>query len=193
MISVEEMRKLEEKAFASGVDVDELMERAGKACAEEIEERLGTGKKIAVFIGPGNNGGDGLVAARYLKKSNNVSLVLVKEPSTGAAKKNLERAKKAGLGFSGVRDADVIIDAMLGIGAKGELRGEIREACRRFNLMAGFKIAIDVPTGVDADSGESDGDAARVDATICLHECKQGCAKAGKNISGELWIVDIGL
>lgn len=193
MITVREMRELEEHAFENGATVDSLMERAGRACADEIGKRLGAGKKIVVFVGPGNNGGDGLVAARYLGKNNEVSLVIVKEPRTEAAKKNLERAKDAGLGCAPACDADIIIDAMLGIGARGALRGEIKEACMEFNRIKGFKIAIDVPTGVDADSGESDDDAVRADATICLHECKQGCAKAGKNIRGELWTVGIGL
>jgi NAD(P)H-hydrate epimerase len=189
MISVDEMRQLEEKAFSSGVKIEDLMERAGKACADEIETRLGTGKKIVLFIGPGNNGGDGLVAARYLNQNNDVSIVLVKEPKTDVAKMNLQRAKEAGVKFTDESDAEIIVDAMLGIGAKGALRGEIKEACRKINLMKGFKIAIDVPSGLDADSGEEDEDAIKADSTICLHDCKKGCEKA----AGELWIVDIGL
>ncbi len=189
MISVEEMRRLEEDAFASGVRIEDLMERAGKACAEEIEKRLGAGKKLAIFTGPGNNGGDGFVAARYLNERNDVVVVLVKEPKTDVARMNHQRAREAGVEFGDVEDADIIVDAMLGIGARGALRGEIREACRRINQMGGFKVAIDVPTGVDADSGERDDDAVRPDATICLHDCKKGCANEG----GELWVVNIGL
>ncbi len=189
MISGEEMRQLEEKAFASGVNIDALMERAGKGCTEEIERRLGNGKRILLFIGPGNNGGDGLVAARYLNEKNDVTIVIVKEPKTDAARKNLERAKDAGLRFGILDDADIVVDAMLGIGATGALRGEIKEACRRINQMKGFKVAIDVPTGIDAGSGECDGDAVKADATICLHDCKEGCEK----LAGEFWVVDIGL
>lgn len=188
MISVEQMRKLEHEAFERGATVEELMERAGKACAEEIEKRLGTGIRIAVFIGPGNNGGDGLVAARYLNEKNDVVVVLVKEPKTDAAKLNYQRAREAGMEFGNVEDAVVIVDAMLGIGARNPLRGEIREACIMINGMAGFKVSIDVPTGVGAD-GDIDADAVRPNATICLHDCKEGCEKAG----GELWIADIGL
>jgi hydroxyethylthiazole kinase-like uncharacterized protein yjeF len=189
MISVDRMRHLEERAFASGVTIESLMERAGKACALEIERRLGTGKKIAIFIGPGNNGGDGLVAARYLREKNDVVVVVVEEPKTDVAKLNLQRAKEAGVEFADADSADIIIDAMLGIGARGALRGEIREACRKINLMDGFKVAIDVPAGLDADSGEKDIGALKADATICLHDCKKGCETG----AGEQWIVDIGL
>lgn len=188
MISAQEMRELEGRAFASGTTVEELMERAGKACADEIEKRLGTVKKIAIFIGPGNNGGDGLVAARYLHGKNDVSVVLVREPATDAAKMNHKRAKDAGVRLADCDEADIIIDAMLGIGARGPLRGEIRNACIRINRMKGFKVALDVPSGVDAD-GNVDADSVKADATICLHECKKGCEKTG----GELWVVDIGL
>ena len=188
MISVEEMRKLEGKAFASGVTADELMERAGKACADEIEKRLGSGKRIAIFIGPGNNGGDGLVAARYLKRKNKVTAIVVREPKTEAARRNYERARKAGVGFADTETADIIVDALLGIGTKGELRGDIRDACRRINSMEGFKVAIDLPSGLGAD-GKADENAVRADATICIHDCKEGCEKTG----GEFWVVDIGL
>jgi ADP-dependent NAD(P)H-hydrate dehydratase / NAD(P)H-hydrate epimerase len=189
MISIQEMRLLEERAFASGASIDSLMESAGKACAHEIEKRLGRGKKIAVFVGAGNNGGDGLVAARYLKEKNDVTVVIVKELKTDAARKNLERAKEANLKFADIEDADIIIDAMLGIGTIGTLRGEIKETCKKINQMKGFKVAIDIPTGVDSNVGKCDEDAIKADATICLHDCKKGCEKS----AGELWIVDIGL
>ena len=131
MLTVKRMRELEEKAFASGTTVEELMERAGRKCAELIESKLGAGKRILVFCGPGNNGGDGLVCARYLNEKNEVSVILVKEPGTDIAKKNLSRAKEAGVEISASCDkADIIIDALLGIGAKGALRGEIKGACR---------------------------------------------------------------
>jgi NAD(P)H-hydrate epimerase len=194
MITVEEMRRLEERAFAAGITVEELMEKAGKLSAEEIEKHLGTGNKVAVFVGPGNNGGDGLVAARYLSEKNDVTVIIVVDPKTDAAKKNLDKAEEAGVKFAeSVPDADVIVDAMLGIGAKGALRGLVALTCTQVKWMNGFKVAIDVPTGVDAESGECDSDAIIADATICLHDCKEGVEKAGKETRGELWIVDIGL
>ncbi|MBU0527449.1 NAD(P)H-hydrate epimerase [Candidatus Micrarchaeota archaeon] len=192
-ISVQEMRKLEEKAFARGVSILELMEEAGKNCAMIIESKLGTGKKIIVFTGPGNNGGDGLVAARYLRQKNQVKIILVKDPKTDASRKNLEQVKNSVGLIAQIEEADIIIDAMLGFGARGALRGEIKDTCKMINKMKGFKVAIDMPTGLDADSGEVDPDVIISDATICLHKCKVGVAKAGKEIVGELWIVPIGL
>jgi len=186
-ITVKEMRELEEKAFARGATVLELMERAGEECAHLIETKLGTGKRIVIFCGPGNNGGDGFVCARYLSKNNDVSLIIPIEPKTEAAKENLRKAQEAGIGVvESIGEADVVIDALLGIGAKGPLRGPIKDACRSINSSKAYKISIDVPTGTDADRGESDSDAVKPDATICIHAPKTGQA-------GELWIADIGL
>ena len=90
------------------------------------------------------------------------------------------------------KSADVIVDALLGIGAKDGLRSPIKEACDIINSSEAVKISIDVPTGMDADTGEVDKHAVLPDATLCIHAAKKGIAKEwGK--SGRLWIVDIGL
>ncbi|MBU0532755.1 NAD(P)H-hydrate epimerase [Candidatus Micrarchaeota archaeon] len=180
-ISAEEMHRLEENAFAKGVTVLELMEKAGKRCAQIIESKLGTGKKIVIFCGPGNNGGDGLVCARYLHEKNDVFVVAL-EPKTEAAKINYKRAKETGVKFIGiekVRDCDIVIDALLGIGAMGTLRGEIKEMCKKINSMKAYKISIDVPTGARIDE-----DAIKADVIIAIHAPK---------IKGKQWVVDIGL
>jgi NAD(P)H-hydrate epimerase len=193
-ISVREMRELEEKAFSGGTSVLELMERAGKECARLIESRLGKGKKIIVFCGPGNNGGDGFVCARYLAEANDVSLVVPIEPKTEEARANHHRAEDAGIRTVKLDEAhgekaDVVVDALLGVGAMGALRGLVKGSCSMINSMKGFKVSIDVPTGMDADTGGRDPDAVRPDATICIHAPKKGVGKA----AGELWIADIGL
>jgi len=198
-VSVKEMREIENKAFASGTSVLELMERAGKGCAEIITLQVGTNKKIIIFCGPGNNGGDGLVCARYLSENQEVAVVLPIEPKTDVAKENLERAKKTNVKFLNFEEseefsksADVVVDALLGIGAKKGLRSPIKEACNRINQSEGFKISIDVPTGMDADSGETDEHAVLPDATLCIHAAKKGIEKEWEK-SGRLWIVAIGL
>ncbi|MFH1684970.1 MAG: NAD(P)H-hydrate epimerase, partial [Candidatus Micrarchaeota archaeon] len=122
-----------------------------------------------------------------------VKIILVKDPKTDASRKNLEQVKDSVGLIAQIEEADIIIDAMLGFGAKGALRGEIKDACKMINKMKGFKVAIDMSTGLDADSGEVDPDVIISDATICLHKCKKGVAKAGKKITGELWVVPIGL
>ena len=192
-ISVQEMRNLENKLFASGIHVTELMEKAGEECARAIESRLGSGKEIIVFCGPGNNGGDGLVAARHLSDKNSVKIVQIVEPKTEPAKLNFERAE--GIEFVVLPekiDADIVVDALLGIGASGPLRGKIKDACILINQSKAFKVSIDVQTGMDADTGETDEDAVMPDATICVHLPKTGQIKA-KEKTGELWVVDIGL
>lgn len=198
MISVSEMRRLEEEKFAKGTTVLELMERAGRECAKLIESKLGTGARIIIFCGPGNNGGDGLVCARYLRERNDVTVVLPIDPKTEAAKANHERAKAEGVKFGSVDEtrcapAEIVVDALLGIGAKGSLRGSIKEICVMINSRKGFKVSVDVPTGMDADSGECDPDAVKPNATICIHAPKSGEEKAGKEKTGELWVADIGL
>jgi hydroxyethylthiazole kinase-like uncharacterized protein yjeF len=196
-ISVGEMQEIEEKAFASGITVLELMERAGRECAKLIESKRGTGNRIVIFCGPGNNGGDGLVCARYLAEKNDVAVVMPIEPKTDAAKANRKRAEDAGIRIVGPEEAkmkaDIVVDALLGIGAKGALRGKIRDGCILINSLKAYKISIDVPTGIDADSGERDLDAVKPDATICIHAPKTGEMKAGKRATGELWIADIEL
>ncbi len=198
-ISRKEMRELEEKVFAKGTTVLELMECAGKECVRLIEEKLGTGKRILVFCGPGNNGGDGLVCARYLCKSNKVIVVMPLEPKTDAAKRNLQLIEKEKINIiTQLRDAeklrcDIAVDALLGIGAKGTLRGPVKNVCRFINSLETYRVSIDVPTGMDAETGSCDPDAVRADATICIHAPKTGEIKAGKEKTGELWVADIGL
>ncbi|MBU0591805.1 NAD(P)H-hydrate epimerase [Candidatus Micrarchaeota archaeon] len=199
-ISVKKMRELEENAFANGTTVLELMERAGKACADMIKNKY-SARNAIVFCGPGNNGGDGLVCARYLVDFGfGVSVILPIEPKTDATKTNYERAKSAGVVFVKLDDLQdnenrfyIVIDALLGIGAKGKLRGEIKKSCQLINSMSGFKISIDIPTGMNADTGECDPDYVEPDATIGIHAPKTGEIKAGKKKTGESWIVDIGL
>jgi NAD(P)H-hydrate epimerase len=88
---------------------------------------------------------------------------------------------------------DVVVDALLGIGAKLPLRGEIKEAAKLINSYNAYKVSIDVPTGMDADTGETDLDFVKPDATIALHAVKTGMEKAGKEKTGEIWVLDIGL
>jgi hydroxyethylthiazole kinase-like uncharacterized protein yjeF len=197
-ITVAEMRALEKKAFEKGASALELMERAGKECARLIEEKRGTGKMILVFCGPGNNGGDGLVCSRYLAEKNDVTIVMPLEPKTKEAITNFELAKAAGLKFAWMSETpslkpDIIVDALLGVGAKPGLRGAILDACMLINSFDTFTIAIDVPTGMDADSGECYPEAVIPNATICIHAPKTGEMKAGATKTGLLWVADVGL
>ena len=203
-MTVSEMRSVEEKAFASGVTVLELMERAGKECAILIDTRLKTQdskpakKTVIIFCGPGNNGGDGFVCAKYLNLKNQVYLVVPVEPKTGAARAKFFEAENKQVKIIPMQEASfikphIIVDALLGVGAKLPLRGEIKEACRLINSMNSFKVSIDIPSGMDADIGECDPDAVVPDATICIQAPKIGEVKAGKEKTGGIWIADIRL
>ncbi len=183
-ITVAEMREYEESRIRNGTSVLELMEQAGKGAAEIIIRKLGTGNRITVVCGPGNNGGDGYVCARYLRKENRVNIVEAGAPMTREAAENREKVVEL---ISGGIDGDIVVDAMLGIGSRKPLRGRIREICR---MLRGKKvISIDVPTGVDADSGEADDYAVMPYATISVHMPKTGVLKYGK--AGLMWTIEI--
>ncbi len=147
-----------------GISPLQLMENAGSGVARTVEERFGKGLKIAVFSGTGNNGGDGFVAARHLSFNNEVTLFLVGEEAkirSEEAKHNWEILK--GLDFVEIkvlRDSsqirsldlsgyDVIVDALLGAGTKGEPREPIRSAVEKINEYAGKAkvVSIDLPSG----------------------------------------------
>jgi NAD(P)H-hydrate epimerase len=204
-ISAAKMQELEAYAISKGATIPLLMENAGKKCAKLVQDAFGERNNILVFCGPGNNGGDGLVCARYLSPSNSLKICLVGEPNTPAAREVLLRTKKDGIEIISLSDAEpalaasgIIIDAMLGLGATLPLRGKIKDACRMINSAASSSgrkrvISIDVPTGMDSDTGETDEDALSPYATICMHAPKDGEIKAGKAKTGKLWVVDIGL
>lgn len=200
-ISIAEMRKQEEEKFAAGLSIFDLMERVGRDCAKLIESRLETENRkrsVVIFSGPGNNGGDGIVAAKYLKEKNEVYLVVPIEPKTEVARAKFQEAKNKQIKIISMDEAsflkpDIIVDALLGIGARLPLRGEIKKACKLINSFDAFKVSIDVPTGMDADSGETDPDFVKPDATIALHAAKTGMITAGEDKTGEILVLDIGL
>src|SRR5712691_10832442 len=143
MISPVEMRVLDRNAQYYGVSILDLMEAAGKAVADVVRSEFGAGaKRILILCGTGNNGGDGLVAARYLAKDARVTVLLARSPdqfSTKEAETNFERLRDvqvlAGLDRSeeAIEEADLLIDALLGIGAEGPLRERLACLVRQMN------------------------------------------------------------
>lgn len=200
------MRVLEANSEYLGVSTLQLMENAGAAVAAEVAARFHPSSSIAVFCGTGRNGGDGMVAARHLAALGyNAQLIMVggedqiKEPiviQNWMSVKNMASS----LGTKICRDstsvqpveADVIIDAVLGIGARGQLREPVLEAVRAINKSRSYKLALDVPTGIDADSGEVLGEAVQANLTVTFHASKTGFKKAAQYL-GELKVVDIGI
>ena len=144
-----------------GLETSVLMENAGRGVADEISRRFGNGKKIGIFCGPGNNGGDGFVVARHLMDKNEVTLYLLghpKEIQTEEAKKNWQVLEHTPLKKFSILDStdlsqhdfgqfDIIVDGMLGIGISGDPREPFKSTIQKINTTMAKKICIDLPTG----------------------------------------------
>ena len=205
-ISSREMRTLEVNAEYYGISLLQLMELAGRNVAQEIIKRFAKGGKVAIFCGLGGNGGDGFVAARHLLSAGfEVSVFLVgkgRDINHESAKKNyaILRSLQGKVPIVEITDstaipkieADVVIDALLGTGTKGKLKAPMSQAVDAINAMGGFKVAVDVPTGIDSDTGEVLGTAVAADLTVTFHKAKQGLESA-KKYAGEVVVGDIGL
>jgi ADP-dependent NAD(P)H-hydrate dehydratase / NAD(P)H-hydrate epimerase len=171
------MREAEEAAFARGISAETLMEEAGAGIARSIENFFPRAGKCLVFAGKGHNAGDALVAARWLaQKGWEIETRLIfpeKELSTLTSRK-LSALRESPIG-RGLRPT-IILDGLLGLGAHPPLREPIRGACREIKSFRAKAqvIAIDLPTGLDGDSGEADDDCVVADFTITV-----GCPKSG--------------
>lgn len=186
IVSVDEMRALEARCESVGISTEALMERAGLAVAREIRTLLrGTAdRQIVVLIGPGNNGGDGLVAARHLVDwGANVSVWRSSEGTIGPD----------------ITRAELILDAVLGTGRSRPLGGAIKEAFDTVRTAKAHRpsfktAALDIPTGLDADTGAVDPSTFPADVTITLGFPKQGLYRgAGPSVAGRIITVDIGI
>lgn len=158
----------EMRAAEEGHDVEQLMERAGRAVAEEIVQHFPEARSFAGVFGGGANGGDGRIAAELLR-------------ANGWEEVSVDRA-------------DVVIDALFGTGFTGEPRPDAAQKIRAINDAGAAVVAVDIPSGVDASTGEVPGDAVRADLTVTFHGLKVGHEVApGRFRRGELVIADIGL
>jgi len=202
-----EMRALERNSEYYGVSRLQLMENAGKSVADQVTSRFKpSNTKVSVFCGLGGNGGDGFVTARHLLNQGfQVEVVLAGKSADISDKEaqtnwNALQTLRGYLTIHEVYDsslipdakADVVVDALLGIGLKGAPRPPIRQLITKINEMKAFCIAVDVPTGIDSDSGEVLDEAVEADLTIAFHKSKPGLEKAKKH-AGEVIVVDIGL
>lgn len=197
---------MESNAEYFGVSRLLLMENAGHNVALEVASRFKPGKSVAVFCGLGGNGGDGFVAARHLScmgfKARVILAGKAKEISDKAALENWHALQFLShtIPVEEVYDstlvpkttADIVIDALLGTGAKGSLRPPILQLVERINETDAFRVAVDVPTGIDADTGTVSGEAVKANLTITFHRSKKGLGKAKKYV-GELLVKSIGL
>lgn len=208
-----EMRKIDQIATQTfGIPGVVLMENAGVEIERKISDVLGEpeNKMICVFAGKGNNGGDGFVAARHLHNQGakvKVFLLCSKEMITGDAKINLDIISRMGLDILEVgssRDwdkvkfvvtfADCLIDALLGTGFQGEVKGEMAEAIEIINQAGKLVVSIDAPSGVDLDNGQVRGVAVKATHTVTFVLPKPGLIiYPGADYVGKLTIADIGI
>jgi hydroxyethylthiazole kinase-like uncharacterized protein yjeF len=202
LLDAEQQRAVDAWAIDSGQPGIRLMERAGAGLVDALVRRVPTGRVIVV-CGKGNNGGDGLVVARRLREQDRHVDVLMLAPGDelqGDARTNFDRlpgAPAVPFSATALDGAAGIVDAALGTGFSGEPREPVRSAIEAINA-AGARgavvIACDVPSGVDASTGEVLGPAVRADLTATFHAPKPGLWIApGKDHAGEVEVVSIGI
>ncbi|MBP2655768.1 MAG: nnr [Firmicutes bacterium] len=208
-----EMRGIDNRAINDfGIPRIVLMENAGCKVARKVEEILGgvQGKTICIFAGKGNNGGDGFVVARHLETRGAKVKVLLygsKEAVAGDAKVNLDILLKTGadiVEINGVRDldkvkvvaalADCLVDALFGTGFRGEIKDKLAEVVGIISAAGAPVVAVDIPSGIDADNGAVRGVAVKADHTVTFVLPKPGLLfQPGAAYAGEITVADIGI
>ncbi len=219
-ISAEMMTGADHKAQALGYPQERLMEHAGTAVAAAVRalatdlDRWGTGP-IVILCGPGNNGGDGYVAARRLALAGARVIVAIvateSRPKGAASARNWDRiARDVGIDkvhlpvardvvmFGlGIEKASVVVDALLGTGVRGALRDPIRSAVEiieRARAAGVPVVAVDTPTAVDLSSGEPSEPAVHADLTVTFHRPKTGLiTRRGAAYAGRILVAPIGI
>ena len=213
VVTAAQMAALERASERQGASADILMEAAGQAVAKHVRHRLGgaAGKSVVILVGPGNNGADGLVAARHLCRwgAQVTACLLTRRPesdpkldlalSCGVAALNLAGGDSMASLDGLLARGSLVIDAVLGTGRSRALEGAVREALLRTAAARKEKgrpllLALDLPTGLDSDTGAVDEATPTVDATLALGFPKAGLlAFPGAQRVGQLVTLDIGL
>ena len=222
LVTAEQMRSLDRMATENyGIPSILLMENAGRAVADAAKDMLGDveGKRVVVVCGPGNNGGDGFVAARHLRNAGadvRIAYFGERERAKGDALANIEIAEKMGLPIdssgslrrlrTSLAWAELVIDALLGTGIRGELKGDLGKVIGAINVskIGSSVLAVDMPSGVDADTGRTWGpgfesgriaeEAVAADRTVTFGRPKIGLAThPGAGYVGRLIVADIGI
>jgi NAD(P)H-hydrate epimerase len=215
VVTSSEMKNLDlltSKKFA--IPLVLLMENAGAVIARKITDYIKSKKitnpKILIIAGPGNNGGDGIVTARHILSSiDNVSILLVvitKSRYQGDAKINYEIIKRIAkfdqritiienkLEVIKSYNANVTIDAIFGTGFKGAPQGIYKKVIEMINRVSGYRVAIDIPSGVNGDTGAVEGSAVKANLTITMGLMKRGhLLYPGKEYCGEVKVADLGI
>lgn len=209
-ITPDEMRILELNSEYLGVTISMLMENAGREVARVITKTSKIeGKHVAILCGLGGNGGDGIVAARYLDEAGaNVDVYLLGDEAMIRNKDTLRNwdilgnlhdilraellTESAVKSCRALKEADILVDGIMGFGLRSRLREPMLTAVKLINKSTAIKYSIDIPSGIDSETGRVHGVAIKADHTIALHAPKIGMPKA-KEFLGKLHIVSIGI
>ena len=204
-ITVDQMYKIENKGHDMGFLKKFMMENAGAAAVRRLVDKIENieSKNILIFVGLGNNGGDGLVMARHLAGYGaKVTVVLLGIPEnikTEESNWNWSILQKMpsvklmyGNSFKFDFSPDVIIDGILGTGIIGDIKEPYASAINFINQTDCYKFAVDVPSGLDPQTGETANICSKCDMTVTFHKMKQGIPKR-KDLTGELFAEKIGI
>jgi hydroxyethylthiazole kinase-like uncharacterized protein yjeF len=212
IVTAAQMQELDRRTISeAGIPATTLMERAGSGVVSCLEQRWGPvrGKTVTVVCGKGNNGGDGFVVARLLRRRHAIVRVLAMAPTSELSRDAATMSKQfvRGAGKSSVylytskaqaqallRDSDILVDALLGTGLSAAVTGRYAEAIDSVNETGRPVVAVDLPSGLDADTGTILGRAIRAALTVTLGLPKLGLYQnAGIDLAGEVALVDIGI
>jgi len=192
IVTAAQMRAAEQAVFASGVAQDELMERAGAAVAREVA-RFAMGRPILILAGPGNNGGDAYVAARLLHGwGHDVNLVATGAPQTGAAERMQALWQGPTSSLYAARPRAVLVDGLFGTGMTRPLERGLAAVFADLAKQAEFVLSIDMPSGIDTDTGADLGAPRGIDVTLALGALKPGhLLDCGLERCGKLLLADL--
>lgn len=197
------VREADARTIAAGTPGRVLMETAGVVATREVLATFPPGSAATVLVGPGNNGGDGMVMARLLAEAGwdvRVQAPGARAPGTPDGALMTQLAADAGIGVSDVdldalrRGGRVVIDALLGTGSAGAPREAMAEVVQAVRESGAPVVAVDMPTGVDADTGEAPGPAIDAVLTVTFAADKVGLHVApGRGLAGRVVVADIGI
>ena len=199
LLSPAEMAEADRRAIAAGTTGEKLMDRAGRAVADLVANRYPLGTRIVVACGPGNNGGDGFVAARILRERGypvRVSLLGSREALAGDAAKAAGKwgGDVSAMSASSLDEADVIVDALFGAGLSRDLEGKAKAAVEQVAASGLPVVAVDLPSGIDGGSGQVRGAAVRAIETVTFCRRKPGhLLFPGRAHCGRTHVADIGI
>lgn len=177
-----------------GLSEDILMEHAADGMADFIASRFVKNSKVIIVCGSGNNGADGIALSRLLHKNYDVKLFFIKEPNSNMAILQHKRAQSIGVEeILRIQECDIVVDAIVGTGFKGELSTQIQEQILKMNSLNAYKIACDVPSGLKAD-GTCDKNSFQADRTLTMGALKKSMfLDEAKEYVGEIEVLELGV